>query len=179
MGCHTWFSVPIVTDKKEIIRLAQEYLDRDSVSLRPFISDGHMKMYQWAIDNEIDEVCCELATILTDYKVLGSWSLYQNIRYYSVDKYNRENGTKHDYYSHVFDVNPPIIETYSDEPRIGGYPDRIVRSYDDMVDFMKTGFVDDEGIQYDFRLDEDRAEKVMKDIKQFFINHPDGVITFG
>jgi hypothetical protein len=48
-----------------------------------------------------------------------------------------------------------------------------------MVEFMKTGHIDEDGNNYQFYYDENRIEKVMDGIKQFFINHPEGIITFG
>ena len=56
MGCHTWFSVPVVTDKKKILELAQEWLSNDK-----YLSESSKQMYQYAIDNELITPCLELA----------------------------------------------------------------------------------------------------------------------
>nr|QBM02707.1 hypothetical protein [uncultured archaeon] len=173
MGCHTWFSAPYETDKKKIINLAQEWLNKTE-----YISAGHRKMYQWAIDNELEEPVCELATFETECNRNENWILYKDIRNFSVEKYNKENGTSYYKYDTFFDKNN-VLESYSDEPRIGGYPDDIIHSYDEMVEFMKTGYTDKEGKHFDFHLDEDRKEMVMNGIKTFFTNHPQGIITFG
>lgn len=173
MGCHTWFSVPYKTDKKEIIELAQKWLNTVD-----HVSPGHKKMYQWAIDNEIVEPVCELATFETDCNREGNdWVIYKDVTAYSVEKYNLEHGTNIDKYDYEA-RNAANIESYSDEPRIGGYPDKRIHSYDEMVEFMKTGHTNEYG-HYDFELDETRKEMVMNGIKQFFINHPQGIITFG
>lgn len=175
MGCHTWFSVPYKTDKREIIEIAQEY-----VFTTKYITKGHKKMYQFAIDNELIEPVCELASIETDcvHRENSEWILYKDIRDYSVEEYNKKHGTNYHKYDKFFNEND-VIESYSDEPRIGGYPDKIIHSYDEMVEFMKTGFNNEGGQHYDFYFDEDRIEKAMEGIKQFFVNHPSGIITFG
>jgi hypothetical protein len=178
MGCHTWFKIPILTDRTEVIKEAQAFLDSDDASS---MSSGHIQMYQWAIDNEICEVCCELASIRIGChgNEEGEWVLYQDIRDYSVVKYNKENGTSYSKYDPFFDSNPDIIEMYSDEPRIGGYPPNTIRSYDEMCNFMETGYTNEEGKHYAFSYDAERIENVMAGIRIFFEKHPDGIIIFG
>ncbi len=173
MGCHTWFSVPYKTDKEEIIKLAQEFLNKSE-----YMSLGHKQMYQWAIDNKIEEPVCELASFEIDCNRQGEWSLYKDVKDFSIEKHNEKSGLSIDKYDYDA-CEKAGIESYSDEPRIGGYPDRIIRSYDDMIDFMSTGFTDDSGKHYDFYYDKERKEDFMSGIKQFFINHPQGIITFG
>lgn len=173
MGCHTWFSVPYKTDKKEIIELAQNWLNKTD-----YISIGHRKMYQWAIDNEVKEPICELASFQTDCNIQLDWTLYKDIYDYSLEKYNKKNKVNIKKYSEEANKLTEI-ESYSDEPRIGGYPDKIIHSYDEMIDFMKTGYTNEEGTHHDFYIDDNRKEMVMNGIKQFFINHPNGIITFG
>lgn len=175
MGCHTWFSVPYKTDKEEILKLAQHWLNKaDHVSV------GHKKMYQYAIENEIIEPVCELASYETDssHDVETEWILYKDIKNYSIEKYNLENDTTIDKYDDEA-CKKANIEYYSNEPRIGGYPDVIVKSYKEMVKFMETGFTDAEGKHHAFRYEENRKEAFMEGIKKFFINHPKGIISFG
>ena len=184
MGCHTWFSVPVVTDKKKILELAQEWLSNDK-----HISESSKQMYQYAIDNELITPCLELAcntynennieyndlSIVFDNK----WILFKDVKDNSLCEYNKKNGTN---YTSVYDdnvYNKIELECYSNEPRIGGYPDKIIESYQDMVDFMKTGFTDEDGKKYDFYYEEDRYNIFMNGIKLFFERHPKGVITFG
>ncbi len=64
-------------------------------------------------------------------------------------------------------------------PRISGYPDKVIHSYEEMVMFMNTGFVDEEGKQHDFYWQPERYDFIMAGINRFFTNHPDGIITFG
>ena len=173
MGCHTWFSVPYKTDKKEIINIAQQWLN-DSIEL----SDDYKKMYQFAIDNELEDPICELSEISTECRMSDKWILYKGVKEFSLENYNKSHSTNYGIYDDFF-KDKDILESYSNEPRIGGYPDNIIRSYDEMVDFMYSGYVDKDGKKYDFRLDLDRKERVMEGMKTFFINHPLGVITFG
>lgn len=175
MGCHTWFSVPYKTGKEEIKRLAQQWLNNAD-----HISMGHKKMYQYAIDNEIIEPVCELASYETDcsHDVETEWTLYKDIKDYSIEKYNSENGTSIDKYDYDA-CEKAGIEYYSDEPRIKGYPSNVIKSYEEMLNFMQTGFTDSEGKHYDFYYEESRKEAFMQGIKTFFTNHPKGIITFG
>lgn len=173
MGCHTWFSVPYKTDKKEIIEFAQNFLDNDE-----HMTDGYKEMYQFAIDNGLEEPICELAEIPTRCSQSMNWILYKDVTDFSLENYNKLHSTNYDKYDDFFGDND-ILESYSNEPRIGGYPDNIIRSYDEMVDFMTSGFVGVDGKKHEFRLDLDRKDRVMKGIKTFFTNHPLGIITFG
>jgi hypothetical protein len=176
MGCHTWFTIPVLTGKGEIIKEAQAYLDSDDAS---WLSEGHRKMYQWAIDTENDDVCCDLASIRAGGRVMGSWLVHQNIESHSVAQYNKENGTDYDRYDPFFLLNPDVIEWYSNEPRITGYPERHIHSYDEMIEFMERGHTDEEGKYHAFRYDPERLERIMAGIKTFFERHPQGIIHFG
>lgn len=175
MGCHTWYSVPYKTDKKEIITLAQKWLNEAE-----HISNGHKKIYQYAIDNEIIEPILELASFETDCSDRDNtkWVLYKDADTYYVEKYNKENGTSINKYN--FDeIKSLNIERFGSEPRIGGYPDTIIHSYQEMLDFMKKGYTDKEGKHYDFYYDKNRELEIIDRIKRFFTNNPEGIITFG
>lgn len=168
MGCHTWFSVPFLKGKENIIKLAQKKLNEN-----PYISESYKKMYQYAIDEELEDPVLELVSEGHS----EPWILYKDISEYSLAEYNRANNTNIEKYSPEY--NRIKIESYSNEPRISGYPNNVIRSYEDMISFMETGFIDDENKHHVFRLDEDRKEYVMNSIKRFFSNHPEGIITFG
>lgn len=183
MGCHTWFSVPHTTGKEEIIALAKKYLAETN-----YISPGHKKMYAYAIQEELLEPVLELAA----YQVEGSekdhidWVIYKDVEDYSLEQYNIKNNKKIKKYSKEYNKIREKLEHYSDEPRIGGYPETVIRSYDEMEQAMKNGLV---GTSYEkgkeekkifhFQYEEERKENFMNGIKQFFINHPKGIITFG
>jgi hypothetical protein len=176
MGCHTWYSVPYKTDKSEIINAAQKWLNEAK-----HISIGHKKIYQYAIDNEIIEPVLELASFEFDCTDRDNtkWILYKDANNYFVEKYNKENGTNienHDYNN----ISKLGIERYGDEPRIGGYPEEvIIHSYDEMLEFIKKGYTDQEGKHHDFYYNKDREHEIMSNIKMFFANNPEGIITFG
>jgi len=176
MGCHTWFSVPYKTDKNEIIELAKQYL------VKNYQTDDFQKMYEYAIIEELQDVVCQFASDECDCGHYENWILYKDVYDYSLELYNKDHDTSYSKYDNFFREND-VLESYSDEPRIGGYPERIIRSYDEMVEFIKTGHDEyernGEVIHCDFYIDENRIEKVMNGIKEFFIKHPDGIITFG
>ena len=178
MGCHTWFNVPYITDKKEIIKMAQETVDR--YVEKKWIGDGSRQMYQYAIDNELQEPVCELATSgeYSHYKEI-EWTLYLDVQDADMYRYNKEHGTT---YESKYDMPEEIrdaLEGYSDEPRIGGYPDTIIKSYVEMLKFMETGYTDSDNEHHVFRYEEDRYPMFMEGIKTFFTKHPQGIITFG
>lgn len=77
----------------------------------------------------------------------------------------------------------PIVYTRyerdSDEPRIGGYPETIIRSAEEMFKAMETGLTGSNGKHYNFFVEPGR-EKIIKDhINTFFQKYPDGIIEFG
>ncbi len=95
MGCHTSFSVPFLNGVEEIKKSAQEYLDKQQ-----WMTDSRIKMYQYAIDMELEDPCCELAAHHTLTAVeWENWILYKRVTDASVDTYNKEHGTNHHRYS--------------------------------------------------------------------------------
>lgn len=172
MGCHTWFSVPLKTNKKEIIEKAQFMLDNEY----SWMHESTKQMYQYAIDNELSEPCCELA--YPENKSID-WKIYVDISDYSLMEYNKKNNTNFQSKYDLDEETRNSLESYSDEPRIGGYPDKIIHSYQEMLDFMEEGFINNEGEKYEFYYDENRYPIFIEGIKNFFEKHPDGIITFG
>lgn len=67
----------------------------------------------------------------------------------------------------------------TDEPRIGGYPDTIIKSSDEMFKAMETGLINWEGKHFNFYWDKNREEYIRNNIVEFFNMHPDGIIEFG
>jgi len=174
MGCHIWFSVPYKTDKDEIAEIAQSYLNETE-----YLSESNKEMYQYAIDCRLIDPVCELAINALHCSRHDEWVIYKDAIEYNIEKYNEEHRTSiHRYDSDA--IYKAGIETYSDEPRIGGYPENIIRSYEEMMEFMSTGFDSDDGdVHYDFYYEEDRFDFIQKNIKKFFDTHPNGIITFG
>jgi hypothetical protein len=174
MGCHTWHSVPNGATKEEIIKKAQEYLASDSSK---WMTESTHKMYQWAVDNELCEPCCSLA--FPENSSID-WTVYLDITDWSLQQYNKEHGTNFEsQYDAAFKKLNVQLEYYSDEPRIGGYPKDVIRSYDELVKAMETGLIGEDGTLHQFRYDESRKEAFMQGKREFFEKHPDGIITFG
>lgn len=115
-----------------------------------YLHDSEKQMYQYAIDNELCYPCCKLA-----------YPFHKNIDW---TVYGEVTDFKHIY----------------NQPRITGYPDRIIHSYEEMVDFINTGFIDEDGIKHEFYFwDSKKVDtKVMKGIKLFFETYPEGIIYF-
>ena len=86
------------------------------------------------------------------------------------------------YYFYVIKGVPMLFKHYengTDEPRIGGYPENVITSEDEMLEFIKTGFTREDGKHFDFHIEEERRDRIFRHIKDFFKKHPDGIITFG
>ena len=183
MGCHTWFSVPAIKGKDEIIKLAQKNLDSYG-----YLHESSRKMYQHAIWEELISPCLELASA-GRYSPgdENEWILYQGVEEWSLDQYNAKNETSHNKWDKVETNDGSVkyirdtieLESYSDEPRISGYPEKIIRSYQEMLDFMETGFIDEKGKHHVFSYEESRYPVFMEGIKRFFDRHSEGIITFG
>ena len=147
------------------------------------MSESTRKMYEYAIKEQLVDPCCGLA--YPEYRNIG-WTVYIGVEDWSLMQYNKKHRTN---YKDKFDkrVYGKIkLESYSDEPRIGGYPPNVIRSYREMVRFMKTGYTETERVHgrlktkhYDFYYNKKRKPVFMKGIKTFFEKHPDGIITFG
>ena len=183
MGCHTWYSVPVVTTKEEILKIAQEQVNE--WAKEPWFSESDRKWYQYAIDAELIGPVCDMCT---EYKTeeSGKWILYMDITDFSLLQYNKANGTSYKSEHDVPEEEDEFLERYPDNPRIGGYPDNIIRNFAEFMEFYTKGFVDKEGEQHNFywnikqqKGEEDQRAKILKEIEQFFEKYPQGIITFG
>jgi hypothetical protein len=150
MGCHTWYKVPVVKGEEEVKKELRANLER------------WRKASWWDAECEA-EVPKRLQAIET------------------LDPEWLDGGS--DYYFYVVNGVPGLYRRYegdSDEPRIGGYPDTIITSADQMFAFMRSGFYSDYYKKhFYFAPDGDRTERVRELITTFFQKHPDGIITFG
>ena len=155
MGCHTWYRKPLVKGKENV----QKYL-REKI-------DTMRKKDYWN-----DE--CEQEAILSLKAI--------DVLDENMDEESKEYLTLDD---HLEFINgEPIIFVAAngydtDEPRIGGYPDTIIKSADEMFKAMETGLVNWEGKHFNFYWDKDREDYIRKNIVDFFNAHPDGIIEFG
>ena len=155
MGCHTWYRKPLVKGKENV----QKYLIEKINSMR--------KKDWWNDECEIDALISLNAIEQLDEnmseELLDSVCLDDHLRIIDNEFviFVRANG---------YDI---------DEPRIGGYPDNIVRSADEMFKLMKIGLINWEGKHCNFYWDKDREEYIRTNITNFFNSHPDGIIEFG
>jgi hypothetical protein len=150
MGCHTWYKVPVAKGRDAVTVKVREELE----SLR--------KKDWWDEDCEREAKECERALKEWDTDVLEDCIT--------------------NYYFYTVKGVPMLFKHYehdSDEPRIGGYPENVITSEKEMLEFIKTGFTREDGKHFDFYIEEERRERVFKHIKKFFELHPDGIITFG
>lgn len=67
----------------------------------------------------------------------------------------------------------------SDEPRIGGYPEAIITSADEMFKAMENGLVGGNGNIFKFTHELEDEKSIKEMITNFFKEYPYGVITFG
>ena len=155
MGCHTWYRKPLVKGKENV----QKYL-REKI-------DTMRKKDYWN-----DE--CELEAILSLKAI--------DVLDENMDEELKEYLTLDD---HLEFINgEPIIFVGAngydtDEPRIGGYLDTIIKSADEMFKAMETGLVNWEDKHFNFYWDKNREDYIRKNIVNFFNAHPDGIIVFG
>lgn len=154
MGCHTWYRKPLVKGKENV----QKHL-RDEI-------DNQRKKDWWneECENEVEMRLYAIEQL--DEKMDEELFEYVNIE-----------GRIH------FIKGEPVVfvsyENDTDEPRIGGYPDTIITSADEMFKAMEKGLVGWKGDLFNFHIEEDRKEHIKKHIITFFEKYPDGMIEFG
>ena len=154
MGCHTWFKKPLIKGKENI----QHYLKKEIDTLRT---------KDWWDKNCEAEVPTRLEAIENI-----SEDMDEDLKYYL----GVNNSVT------FVDGEPIIFVSYEDdnnEPRIGGYPEQIIKSADEMFKVMETGLTNSEGKHYHFRWEPEREDYIRNHIKTFFEKYPDGIIEFG
>jgi hypothetical protein len=152
MGCHTWFKLPVITGKEEVKKHILKIIDKQ-------------RNEEWW-DDTVE------AQALMDIEYLNQFN-YEDMVWYT---YNENLSFR------VVNGVPGLYTSYyddSDEPRIGGYPEAIATSYEEMMGFMESGLKGEDGRHYDFYIEDDRRDRIINHIKTFFEKHPDGIITFG
>lgn len=168
MGCHTHYHIPLVRGKENIITHLKQKREKQ-------------RQEKWW-----DEDCEK------EYQNFLSYGGYDvlNFDYDFSDVENYKEGDVYDFVSfntHSEYLILKVKDDYilykgiqlSDEPRIGGYPDTIIRSAEEMFGAMETGLTNEEGKHFNFYWEEDREEYIRNMITKFFKDYPDGIITFG
>jgi hypothetical protein len=156
MGCHTWYRKPLVKGKENIQKYLKDQLEdwkqKDWWTNKSESEDFAFK-YLEAIENLDENMNEELLDYLTANDTL------------------------------CFIKGEPVIfvkyENDTDEPRIGGYPDTIITSAEQMFEVMKTGLTGFEGKHFNFRIEKGRKKYIENHINTFFEKYPDGIIEFG
>jgi hypothetical protein len=152
MGCHTWYKIPIAKGKENVQKYLKEKIDT-------------MRKHDWW-NNE-----CEQEALLT---LKASELLDKNMDEDLLDYIDD---------LHFINGEPQIFISANgydtDEPRIGGYPETIIKSADEMFKAMDEGLTNWEGKHYMFHWDKNREDYIKNNIINFFNNHPDGIIEFG
>ena len=149
MGCHTWYRKLVTNNQEDIVKRV-----RDVIAL-----SKHYDWYEFINLKDLFESNEEWIQEIAEYI------------YDSVDGLVNVNG--------VFGIYDGANGYDTDEPRIGGYPDTIIKSADVMFKAMEDGFIGWQGHHFNFYWDESRDERIRKNIIDFFKAHPDGMIEFG
>ena len=155
MGCHTWYRKPLVKGKENVQKYLREKID--TMRKKDWWDEDCEKealnslIAIGQLDEKMDEALLEAVCLDNDLVFMnGEPQIFVGA-----------NG---------FDI---------DEPRIGGYPDTIIKSADEMFKAMETGLINWEGKHFKFRWDQEREEYIRNNITEFFKAHPDGIIEFG
>ena len=149
MGCHTWYKKLVTNNQEEIVKRV-----RDVIAV-----SKHYDWYEFTNLKDLFESNEEWIREIAEYV------------YDSVDGLVNVNGT--------YGIYDGANGYDTDEPRIGGYPDTIIKSADEMFKAMEDGLIGCQGNHFNFYWDESRDERIRKNIIDFFKAHPDGIIEFG
>ena len=155
MGCHTWYKKPLVKGKENVQKYLRERID--AMRKKDWWDEEleqeiplRLKAINF-LDENMEEDLLELATFDDNLRFING----EPIIFVSANGYD------------------------TDEPRIEGYPDTIIKSADEMFKAMETGLVNWEGKHFNFGWDKEREDYIRNNITEFFKNHPDGIIEFG
>jgi uncharacterized protein with PIN domain len=149
MGCHTWYKKLVTDNQEEIIKKV-----KDAIAVS--------KHYDWY----------EVTSLKNLFESTEEW--VQEIAEYvygSIDGLTEVNG--------LFCIYEAANGYDTDEPRIGGYPNTIIKSSEEMFNAMQTGLTNWEGKHFNFYWEKSREEYIRNNIIEFFKAHPDGIIEFG
>jgi len=154
MGCHTWYRVPSTIGKEAVRDKMLATIDKWRNSA-PWWSDEA----ELQAKNDTQD----LMDFNFESEAWYNWNENESFR--------------------IVNGIPALYKNYegdSDEPRIGGYPETIITSAEQMFEFMKTGYYrEDDSRHFNFHIPEDRKDRIYNLITTFFEKHPDGIITFG
>lgn len=171
MGCHTWFfkrADPQPT-WEEVKNFKLDYIDR-SIELHQQMIDGTLDPDMAEAYPEWNKECGEryipiyermrrmVEKDLCKLAVCHGYSYNDNLTHFSNEKevfYYEDNTLPHDLF------------------RIGGYPDDLLFSFEETLDFIERY-----NKKYDYEVKFDRLDGMQR-LKDFWNEHPDGMIHFG
>jgi len=89
MGCHTWFSVPYLTEFEEIKKLSIQEINRQDYKY----AKDYIIMYNFAIENNLKSVICDLAMGQIKHHCNSDGiNIYMDVSDYEFLKYNEKHG---------------------------------------------------------------------------------------
>jgi hypothetical protein len=150
MGCHTWYRKLVTNNQEEVIKRV-----KDAISV-----SKNWDWYEFTDLKDLFESNEEWIQEIAEY-------VYDNITGTLIEV----NG--------VYGIYEEANKYATDEPRIGGYPDTIIISAEEMFKAMETGLINWEGKHFNFYWDKEREDYIKKNITEFFETYPDGIIEFG
>jgi hypothetical protein len=179
MGCHTWYKLPYITGKEEIKKVAEKAIEKWTKDKD--ISESRKRMYQYAIDEELLDVVTEIAAMGVDEYTedIEEWVIYSDPNRKAIDEINKIHGTEYTRLHQLLKEHEIQVETWHDGVRIGGYPNWVIKSYDQLLEKIETGYTDEDEQHYIFYYENNSKEAALEKVKRFFDKHPDGIITFG
>ena len=155
MGCHTWYRKPLVKGKEEVQKFLRDKIERQ-------------RKKDWWNDE------CEQEALVS---LVAIEKLDENMEEELFEALCWDDNVR------FIDGEPVVFVRATgfatDEPRIGGYPDTVIRSAEEMFKAMETGLINWEGKHFDFHWDKEREDRIRNNITEFFKTHPDGIIEFG
>ena len=149
MGCHTLYKKLVTNNQEEIVKRV-----RDVIAL-----SKHYDWYEFTSLKDLFENDEEWVQEIAEYV------------YDSVDGLVNVNGT--------YGIYDEANGYDTDEPRIGGYPDNIITSAEEMFKAMESGLIGWKGNRCNFYWDESRDKNIRHNIIEFFKEYDDGIIKFG
>jgi hypothetical protein len=150
MGCHTWYKKLITNDQEEIIKKVKDVIET---------SKYYWYWYEFTTLDDLFESTEPVIEDIADYV------------FDSLDGLDEVNG--------VYGIYKSADGYDIDSPRIGGYPEIIITSTEEMFEAMEKGLTGWRGDHYMFSYDKEEEDYIKDNIINFFKEYPDGIITFG
>ncbi len=184
MGCHTWYKKVVdrgvVGDEK-----TNTLVNTIFNNLSDQLTQSEKEWYRYAIDQQLVDPILSFIVEFGEFaheQFDGDYDAFM-LKFGEDYRFNSDYGC-------IRKTSEWVLYDDAigyDGPRISGYPDIVITSYDEMMEFIKTGFVDSEGIHHtfsDWDVETNKhingaSENSLRVIRKFFDDYPDGIIEFG